>query len=78
MIINEYYDPLPAKPVCPGQPGLTAAKSAVLLSSGRSCGGGNGGSGGNGEHSTPGQPGGNGSNGTPGKPGANGANGANG
>jgi hypothetical protein len=31
VIINEYYDPLPAKPVCPGQPGLTAAKSAVLL-----------------------------------------------
>ena len=31
VIINEYYDPLPAKPVCAGQPDITAAKSAVLL-----------------------------------------------
>ncbi len=31
VIINEYYDPLPAKPVCPGQSDVTAAKSAVLL-----------------------------------------------
>ena len=31
VIVNEYYDPLPAKPVCPGQPEITAAKSAVLL-----------------------------------------------
>ena len=30
VIVNEYYDPLPVKPVCPGQPGITAAKSAVL------------------------------------------------
>ncbi len=30
VIVNEYYDPLPAKPVCPGQPNITAAKSAVL------------------------------------------------
>ena len=32
VIINEYYDPLPADPVCPGEPAITAAKSAVLLS----------------------------------------------
>ena len=32
VIINEYYDPLPAQPVCPGQPAVTSAKSAVLLS----------------------------------------------
>jgi lysophospholipase L1-like esterase len=32
VIVNEYYDPLPAKPVCPGEPAITAAKSAVLLS----------------------------------------------
>ncbi|HEY8673639.1 MAG TPA: GDSL-type esterase/lipase family protein [Candidatus Dormibacteraeota bacterium] len=31
VIVNEYYDPLPAKPDCPGQPSITAAKSAVLL-----------------------------------------------
>jgi hypothetical protein len=31
VIINEYYDPLPAKPTCSGQPDVTAAKSAVLL-----------------------------------------------
>ncbi|MGA7989585.1 MAG: GDSL-type esterase/lipase family protein [Candidatus Dormiibacterota bacterium] len=31
VIVNEYYDPLPVKPVCPGQPGITAAKSKVLL-----------------------------------------------
>ncbi len=31
VIINEYYDPLPAKPACPAQPDVTAAKSAVLL-----------------------------------------------
>ena len=32
IIINEYYDPLPSQPVCPGQPAITAAKSAVLTS----------------------------------------------
>jgi hypothetical protein len=32
VIVNEYYDPLPAQPVCMGEPGITAAKSAVLLS----------------------------------------------
>ena len=32
VIINEYYDPLPAQPDCAGQPAITAAKSAVLLS----------------------------------------------
>jgi hypothetical protein len=32
IIVNEYYDPLPANPVCPGQPAFTSAKSAVLLS----------------------------------------------
>jgi hypothetical protein len=32
VIINEYYDPLPAKPDCAGEPAITAAKSAVLLS----------------------------------------------
>jgi GDSL-like Lipase/Acylhydrolase family len=31
IIINEYYDPLATNPVCPGQPAITAAKSAVLL-----------------------------------------------
>ena len=31
VIVNEYYDPLAAKPDCPSQPELTAAKSAVLL-----------------------------------------------
>ena len=31
VIVNEYYDPLAAKPACPSQPELTAAKSAVLL-----------------------------------------------
>jgi hypothetical protein len=31
VIVNEYYDPLPAKPDCPAQPAITAAKSAVLL-----------------------------------------------
>lgn len=31
VIVNEYYDPLPVKPVCTGQPAITAAKSAVLL-----------------------------------------------
>jgi len=31
VIVNEYYDPLPAKPACPGQRDVTAAKSAVLL-----------------------------------------------
>jgi hypothetical protein len=31
VIINEYYDPLPVKPVCPAQPAVTSAKSAVLL-----------------------------------------------
>jgi GDSL-like Lipase/Acylhydrolase family len=32
VIINEYYDPLPAQPHCAGEPAITAAKSAVLLS----------------------------------------------
>lgn len=32
VIINEYYDPLPAQPVCAGEPAITASKSAVLLS----------------------------------------------
>jgi GDSL-like Lipase/Acylhydrolase family len=32
VIVNEYYDPLPVQPVCPGQPSITSAKSAVLLS----------------------------------------------
>jgi GDSL-like Lipase/Acylhydrolase family len=32
VIVNEYYDPLPAQPSCPGQTAITAAKSAVLLS----------------------------------------------
>jgi hypothetical protein len=32
VIVNEYYDPLPVNPVCPGQPAITSAKSAVLLS----------------------------------------------
>jgi len=32
VIINEYYDPLPSQPVCPGQAAITAAKSAVLTS----------------------------------------------
>ncbi len=32
VVINEYYDPLPAKPDCAGEPAITAAKSAVLLS----------------------------------------------
>ncbi|HVC40848.1 MAG TPA: GDSL-type esterase/lipase family protein [Candidatus Saccharimonadales bacterium] len=32
VIVNEYYDPLPVKPVCPSQPAITGAKSAVLLS----------------------------------------------
>ncbi len=32
IIVNEYYDPLPVNPVCPGQPAITSAKSAVLLS----------------------------------------------
>lgn len=32
VIVNEYYDPLPAQPVCMGQPAVTAAKSAVLVS----------------------------------------------
>jgi len=32
VIVNEYYDPLAAKPECPSRPELTAAKSAVLLS----------------------------------------------
>jgi hypothetical protein len=32
VIVNEYYDPLPANPVCAGEPAITAAKSAVLLS----------------------------------------------
>jgi hypothetical protein len=31
VIVNEYYDPLPAKPVCPALPDVTAAKSGVLL-----------------------------------------------
>jgi hypothetical protein len=31
VIVNEYYNPLPAKPACPGQRGVTTAKSAVLL-----------------------------------------------
>jgi GDSL-like Lipase/Acylhydrolase family len=31
VIVNEYYDPLPATPNCSGRPELTAAKSAVLL-----------------------------------------------
>lgn len=31
VIVNEYYDPLPANPVCAGQPGVTAAKAKVLL-----------------------------------------------
>jgi hypothetical protein len=32
VIVNEYFDPLPAKPACTGQPAITAAKSAVLTS----------------------------------------------
>src|ERR1019366_8440629 len=32
VIVNEYYDPLPAQPACTGQPAITAAKSAVLTS----------------------------------------------
>jgi lysophospholipase L1-like esterase len=32
VIINEYYDPVPAQPACTGQPAVTAAKSSVLLS----------------------------------------------
>jgi hypothetical protein len=32
IIVNEYYDPLPVEPVCPGMSAITAAKSAVLLS----------------------------------------------
>jgi len=32
VIVNEYYDPLPAKPECTGQPAVTAAKSSVLTS----------------------------------------------
>jgi lysophospholipase L1-like esterase len=32
VIVNEYYDPLPLDPVCPGEPAITASKSAVLLS----------------------------------------------
>jgi hypothetical protein len=32
VIINEYYDPLPTNPDCAGEPAITAAKSAVLLS----------------------------------------------
>jgi len=31
VIVNKYYDPLPATPDCPQQPAITAAKSAVLL-----------------------------------------------
>jgi lysophospholipase L1-like esterase len=31
VIVNEYYNPLPATPSCPGRPDFTAAKSAVLL-----------------------------------------------
>jgi GDSL-like Lipase/Acylhydrolase family len=30
VIVNEYYDPLPANPNCPGHSELTAAKSGVL------------------------------------------------
>jgi lysophospholipase L1-like esterase len=32
VIVNEYFDPLPAEPACTGQPAITAAKSAVLTS----------------------------------------------
>jgi lysophospholipase L1-like esterase len=32
VIVNEYYNPLPVNPDCSGQPAITAAKSAVLLS----------------------------------------------
>ncbi len=31
VIVNEYFDPLPAKPDCAGQPALTSAKATVLL-----------------------------------------------
>jgi hypothetical protein len=32
VIVNEYYDPLPAKPDCTSEPAITAAKASVLLS----------------------------------------------
>jgi hypothetical protein len=32
VIVNEYYDPLPAQPVCTGEPEITASKAMVLLS----------------------------------------------
>jgi hypothetical protein len=31
VIVNEYYDPLPAEPDCTGEPAITTAKSKVLL-----------------------------------------------